>query len=1190
MKKSKIALLGLISLSLMGCNKITDSVVSENTADTVNTDDALPVESKSEEKTDTEEPVTTDAPAASDSEKVPSSDGAGESAPVTTDKGEESSGSDSESVQATDYYVGWTQEQIALMQQYLGGTVLPYLDFFGSGAYMDYDAGSYSSDPFLGYFGTSPFNAATLTVAKAIYEACGYTCTISGSQLDCINAATGIEVIIFDDEGFPTLKATWAEPFDPTLATAWTADILQAFQDHLHGHVLPFVYLGTVNPTVSVSSSSGLITIEGGAWDDQIGTLFQGAYTLTDSWTVTTDTDYYYNTEYTGVKTFGDGCVVTVVLSQDYSGDTEFEVSYVEPWNPPVNGAWQQDVLDLFNQYFDRHVLPYIYLGTSNVTTTDHWSNRKEWDLNGGAWHDEVLTLAASTYTEADGWVATSANSATKFAYKKTFDDDCKIEIRIYKNYSDKITMEMYFIEGFKAPAAGATWSQDVLDKFNDIYAGHNLPYIYLGTSNPSVKTFDLTSGDKEINFTGSAWDNQVVALTKTSLEDDGYTVFENTDTTGYESYALMFYKTFDDGFTIYGRLYDYESSYSGSSIMLYTSLAVPLTYTNTAWNSDVTTAMTTNLAGYSLPYFYLGDGETASYSDYTGKLTIKGDSGFNFNMILKAKEALETAGYTAAFEVEKATYSASLILKASKVDDTYGTFNLKFNYSYYTSSYSDAKVEIDFIEKFDPTAKTEWSADTLTMMNTNFENHVIPYVYLGKKNEKATMKKGVMTITGSFWNDQITQLFKTAFTPVEGGYAWTVTEGTDPKLGAIVTATAPLEVLNSSITAKLYQTNTGEADSKACIDISYEGGFDPSSCDAWTTEINDAFTAHLGGNQLPYIYLGSTAPTVNYTSPTLTITGKTWDDSIVASAKTSLEAAGYICNVKRNSYGLLLGAYKKTADGSYVRVVIRKAGASDADGAILEAYYDAALTTAIPTGAWEADATTAFNKYLGGHTIPYFYLGTSTYNAYGNEKRMNMYKYSIGSSWSNQLVYNAFDVLCAAGWRMSLDPTDSEFGPAIYGSVINDDNTKSIIKLSPSSSGSGFEMYVSNDCAYDNTSITDYSEDIKSKLKSNLGIENLPFIYLGATVYTSDYSYTENRLRLTGDRYEEIMLSEAVAKFTADTTRTWSVHYEYTKKCGKTLVATAANADGTYITMKLYNGGEVNYGYELPTLDIYVA
>ena len=66
---------------------------------------------------------------------------------------------------------------------------------------------------------------------------------------------------------------------------------------------------------------------------------------------------------------------------------------------------------------------------------------------------------------------------------------------------------------------------------------------------------------------------------------------------------------------------------------------------------------------------------------------------------------------------------------------------------------------------------------------------------------------------------------------------------------------------------------------------------FDPTAASDWTDDIKQYFTAKLDGHTVPYVYLGSKAPTAEWESGKLTITGKVYDDQVFTLAKTAFGA-----------------------------------------------------------------------------------------------------------------------------------------------------------------------------------------------------------------------------------------------------------------------------------------------------------
>ena len=74
-------------------------------------------------------------------------------------------------------------------------------------------------------------------------------------------------------------------------------------------------------------------------------------------------------------------------------------------------------------------------------------------------------------------------------------------------------------------------------------------------------------------------------------------------------------------------------------------------------------------------------------------------------------------------------------------------------------------------------------------------------------------------------------------------------------------------------------------------IEVTYSECFNPSPETDWQAEVKTARQDQLGGHVIPYFSIGTKNYTLNKGSNSVTLTGKTWDDSVFSIVETALAA-----------------------------------------------------------------------------------------------------------------------------------------------------------------------------------------------------------------------------------------------------------------------------------------------------------
>lgn len=680
MKKKNLLLLPLLALTLTGCG---DTSNSKSTSTKVSTapisnkvDDTTTKGDSATKKTDSTEKDTTNSTGTGDAKKD-----------TTTGDIDSTDSTDSDTTPTTvlsDTYATskWPTAVKDDMVEYLDGNILPYIDLGSTRLVPSWDSIK-STLTILG--GANSVTDATLEAAKKTYGNYGWTAKVADSKMIATNSIGNITVCYFDDDGFASLTATYSEVFNPSAASEWPKDLVADMNTNManHGDDIPFVYLGTANPTGVFSD--GTYTITGMTWDDQIVELAKTAFKdANDSitaanadaptWTYSDSTNAYGPT-FSASITLSDGTDLSVSIDAPYNAENytalripQMIIKYKEPFVVPTEYSWPQKVTDMFAD-FDNHYIPLFYTG-GTPTVYYHPTGSTYATIYGedNTWNDKILTLAEEACKKDDTdtnaasenkWVCTT--DKTVYGIRKTFvknyTDGCTLKFTVanFGTMANKAEIHVTYSAAFSSPTSGS-WSSDVTDMFTNDFEGHAIPWFYIGGTD---KLYSHKSGSAtaEITTTANTWNNKILTLAQNACEnennEDG--VLEankwvaNTESTSTGS-KLTETRTFVDGCTLTFTVecyYPNYKNYNYADIKInYSPKFVYPTGDDAKWSDTVQTQITTFLgSNVTLPWIYLGttkDRVTATIESTT-ELDIVGTI-WNDQLIDKAYEEFNNA------------------------------------------------------------------------------------------------------------------------------------------------------------------------------------------------------------------------------------------------------------------------------------------------------------------------------------------------------------------------------------------------------------------------------------------------------------------------------------------------------------------------------------------------------------------
>lgn len=941
----KSVLLSLISLALISCGEKTsasDVTSSPRPTDKVtNTEAPKPTE-----------PVMPDTTVGPDTSTT---------APGTDTDSEP--GTDSEPSTDED---AWGTEISSLMTKHLGGVVLPYISLGRNpeGSWTR-NSGDYGILTVIG----SKFDKKLLTDATTAFEAKGWTCDATATTFTGELKDKHVKVELTSDQyGYAMLTAVYDEPFDATSVDSWDQDTLDSMRDHLGGHTLPFIYTGMAVPFTQWSNTTKTFSIDGGKWDDSVLDLaltsltnakFTNVKKTTESWGVVVSGDF----------TFDDGCSVSVSLYKSGAETVPFpylSVFYKEAYNPVEGATWPSAISNRFNDSFDGHQLPYLYLGSDELSS-DWNSTVTKLSISGGAF-DTRMFASAKTTLEADGFDCVdemdSKGTQKSLIASKKMTDGCTMVAVLFGN-SKLAKLDVYYYSPLSIPADATKFDETVTAKMDKYLDGHSaeVPFVYLGTDRLDV-SFDDYSDALEI--VGDKFNGAMIDNAKKSFTDAGYTVSMASD----DSYGRVFTatKTLSDKCVIKAEM---ASSYGTKTAILSLSCVEGFNppaegSAEAAWSNTVKDAMKIELGGNVLPFFYLGT-KAATLKQSKNTIELVGGA-YNSQILDFAKTALKTMeGFTWTFTdgVDR--------IDGNGVDSN----GNKITIALYKNSKNKAYFKATYLKAFVVPTNGAWSTEIQQAMTTNF-GEVLPFVYLAVDAPVADeFYNGKLDITGGTWDDQIYDLAEKAFKAA--GFTLS-SEHSINNYGEMVTAYK--ESNGKLIRIAVY--NSGDtAMYRACV---AETPTYPTDQTEWSSAIKTKMDSYMGTkNTIPYFYTGDNTPSVRERQWT-TGNGKTylqisslsnWNENYTLNAKKVLETAGWTTTFyavqgdTNSTAGSKLVAKNTYSDGSSVVLTI-KANYSNT----IYIAYQPAFTPSLET-SWAPSVLNAMQTNLNGNVIPYFYLGT---------------------------------------------------------------------------------------------------------------------------------------------------------------------------------------------------------------------
>ncbi len=831
--------------------------------------------------------------------------------------------------------------------------------------------------------------------------------------------------------------------------TLWPASVVDEMLLHLGNRIVPYVDLGksASKLTAEWDSDTDTLTVMGGVITGGLTTTkLDDAKTTyeTAGWTVTIK-----DSAFTAINADGD-------LTVKYYTEDDlcyFTAKYAETFDPTKASSWPTDLMSDMNTNMNNHGadIPFVYLGT--VAPTGVYDQGK-YTITGGAWDDQVTSLAdtafqaanASISDDANKWTITTGTNSygTTFKANATLADGTVLKISIEAPYKSSYSttkryakMEITYKEPFNPPSTGS-WGSDIQDVFTTNFDGHTLPWFYTGCT-PYL--YNSTPTTATIYGTTESWDDQIYTLCQTAIDNENatitdeaykWTVTSTTLSSGIVKYTYS--RTYDDGCSLSFTIENFSTSQN--KVEMHVTYSPKFVVPSTGdWEQEIKDMFTNDFGGHIIPWFYTG-GTNSIYTHTSGSAnaTICGENNtWREQIINLAKTAFETENATITNDDNKWSLSIDSTYAYGNELDAVRTYEdgckLTVAVRNFSSYYSKAEIKISYTPAFVIPTTGDWTTEVKQVF-TDFDGHSIPWFYIGGN---PTLKYYYTGDTYAYidapensWDDQIFTLAQTA---VDAENATITNDDEKWKTSLESGKLTCIRTFADDCTIKFTVTNYSTYYNYARVSIFYQKKLATPTTTAWDSTITDFFTTKCDNHAMPWFNTGCTPTVYSSTDTTMTIYGTsgTWNDKILDLAKAACEAENatitddeykWVATTTSISAGTKLTETRTYEDGCTLKFTVENFGTSSNKAEIHVTYTPSIVYPTGDDAKWSDTVTTALTTFLGAsETLPWIYLNAAkdavTTRSYTNELDLR------GGNWDPKLITKAIDELNASnqGW-----------------------------------------------------------------------------------------------------------------------------------------------------------------------------
>lgn len=599
-----------------------------------------------------------------------------------------------------------------------------------------------------------------------------------------------------------------------TNVTAWTDEIKSNFDKYLNYNAseIPFVNLhaetsSTVSGTpvleVEYDKYEKKVTVSGGTYSASMLQDVYQTYT-TAGWTASLSTSSF-GTDFSATKKLTNGDVLTAKLN---AGLADLVLTVDEAFNVPTGdkAVWSDEVKTVMKDTLDGYVFPYFYLGTTNLKVDSGYGDPK---LTGGQWNDGIKDCVKNALKSDTEYTWDFDNVSDSYEYfkiqgnSKTGNGIITLEIDV--DYDDNAICTFSYKEAFKVPEGdAAVWSADVKKAMTDDLT-YELPYVYIGSMDPSV-----SSSNGKLTLTSSNFDSVIFDNAKKAYE--GWDIRTGSTSNFERSFAA--YKKLDDGSLIRVII----GTKNGSTTLEAYHDAALAEDTATGWNDNFKNALKSKLIGdkadeviTQIPYFNTNGNTFASSRarNYLSNYLMFSGLTWNGNLTFNAKEVLDNAGWNIETYIPVYDYDQSVLVASKELTDNSSvTLSIKPS-----SNNGSAILCVAYQEPFVPDEKKDWSSDVKKTLNSFFDGYDLPYFYMAlpeKDGFKVDYSNNMVELVGRIWNEDIFDNIKGALEKDASGRTWSFYEDDYSNGSKALVATCAVPGTKKHITLKAYRQDSG--------------------------------------------------------------------------------------------------------------------------------------------------------------------------------------------------------------------------------------------------------------------------------------------------------------------------------------------------------------------------------------------
>ena len=544
------------------------------------------------------------------------------------------------------------------------------------------------------------------------------------------------------------------EAFDSTNQTAWSTEVLSAMDKSLNTNILPYVYLGTVYPTVDTANTSERnITIVGKLWEDSILTAAKKAFekdsTLEgdETWEIVEDAE---NSSVTFTRDIGLE-LYTVVIGKNTDGVPTLQASREEGYHPESLTDYTDEIKASLQAKFGEEVslIPYIYLGTASPRIDEDLSAAVNGDnkivIRGGKYDERILTQFTEQFASQNGqngwYIATDCFEDRPTGSVETDGEVLVVALKNTGKHTYKVGLftlgsgdsKTVYLEITRANNTGAgasEWSAESLTNLKTVLGSDvTIPHFEMGKDSAEIIFNDY--GQLEIDFSSANLDTHSYYMwcLIDALNEAKWNVALGHVKTYYHKDAWLSNVHAEKTFGTKKVSIDidmHQSSYYGFFIDgIITSVEEYDSAKETGTWNDAVKQEVKDRVGLDLPYVYLGtDNPYAFYDEDDEVLKIYGNATSD-RLYENENTILTNAGYT-IYDYEPEYH---YIVAETK--------NEAGNIVTITIEDDDDRpcISFEYTEVFNPGDRTEWDADTKDFLEKELPTGVkLPYMYLGKE------------------------------------------------------------------------------------------------------------------------------------------------------------------------------------------------------------------------------------------------------------------------------------------------------------------------------------------------------------------------------------------------------------------------------------------------------------------------